>query len=127
MNPNKTHGPLSAMVPERSGWALDKPPSGVEPMHRGPPSGFAVQRYERFVDDRLRMCAYDVVYSKEIENGESLTIHWPEQEESRVIWIEESMDRHGTMHHRAYFEIKHYGAPIRIYLRDVQRFVSILR
>src|SRR4051812_13164438 len=69
----------------------------------------------------------DMVGGLCIGSGEEVVIHWPEQEETRVVYIELSRDHHGTRHDRAYFEIERFGVQLRIYLRDIQERVSIVR
>lgn len=70
---------------------------------------------------------FDEVGGRRLVHLDEIVIHWPEQEESRAIAVETSVDHHGTMHSRGYFEIFRFGVQIRIYLRDIQREVSIVR
>ena len=86
--------------------------------HWGPPSKFAVDRSQTGL-------TFDTIEGMPIEHENTITIHWPEIQESRIIYVEESTDRHGTQHHRAYVTVFHHGAMIRLYLRDIQHITSI--
>jgi hypothetical protein len=70
---------------------------------------------------------FDTVGGLCLISGEEVIIHWPEQEETRKIYIEVSVDHHGTAHNRGFFEIERFGVHLRIYLRDIQGRVSIVR
>ncbi len=89
-----------------------------EKKHWGPPTKFAVDRGQPGK-------TFDTIAGLAIRDQQNITIHWPEIEESRVISLETSVDRHGTEHKRAYFEHSHFGAVIRIYLRDVDSVISV--
>jgi hypothetical protein len=88
--------------------------------HHGPKSKFSVDR-------SVVKKTFDIVAGKHVEDGDLLTVHWPDIEESLVISVDVSIDSHGTEHSRGYVEVIHFGASVRLYLRDVQDIVSIER
>lgn len=54
-----------------------------------------------------------------IRDGETIIIHWPEQEESRIVSVESE--------ERAFITLDRYGATFRVYLREIASQVSIQR
>lgn len=75
--------------------------------------------------DLIPKVTFDMVGDKPILNGEYVTIHWPEQEERRLVFLNVSVDRHGTEHRRAYFLISRWGAELHVFLRDIQHQISV--
>jgi hypothetical protein len=93
-------------------------PARAEHSHWGPKTKFSVDR-------STPKLTFDAIEGQRITHGQDITIHWPEMEEARIVYVEITVDRHGTEHNRAYFEIIHLGAIIKIYLRDIHSITSI--
>lgn len=93
-------------------------PARAEHGHWGPKTKFSVNR-------ETPKLTFDAVDGVRITHGLDITIHWPEIEEVRIVFVETTVDSHGTEHNRAYFEITHHGAYVKVYLRDVSRITSI--